>query len=59
MIIEGHTEDGLPYGRSYRQADDVDDQVYIEGVEEEIPEGTIVKVRILQGFTEDLVAELV
>ena len=59
VIIEGHTEDGLPYGRSYRQADDVDDQVYIEGVEEEIPEGTIVKVRILQGFTEDLVAELV
>ena len=51
VIIEGHTEDGLPYGRSYRQADDVDDQVYIEGVEEEIPEGTIVKVRILQGFT--------
>ena len=59
VIIEGHTEDGLPYGRSYRQADDVDDQVYIEGVEEEIPEGTIVKVRILQGFTEDLVAGLV
>ena len=59
VIIEGHTEDGLPYGRSYRQADDVDDQVYSEGVEEEIPEGTIVKVRILQGFTEDLVAELV
>lgn len=59
VIIEGHTEEGLPYGRSYRQADDVDDQVYIEGVEEEIPEGTIVKVRILQGFTEDLVAELV
>lgn len=59
VIIEGYTEDGLPYGRSYRQADDVDDQVYIEGVEEEIPEGTIVKVRILQGFTEDLVAELV
>lgn len=59
VIIEGHTEDGLPYGRSYRQADDVDDQVYIEGVEEEIPEGTIVKVRILQGFTEDLVAERV
>ena len=59
VIIEGHTEDGLPYGRSYRQADDVDDQVYIEGLEEEIPDGTIVKVRILQGFTEDLVAELV
>ena len=59
VIIEGHTEDGLPYGRSYRQADDVDDQVYIEGVEEEIPEGTIVKVRSLQGCTVELVAELV
>lgn len=59
IIIEGHTEDGMPFGRSYRQADEVDDQVYIEGTEEEIPEGEIVKVRILQGFTEDLVAELV
>lgn len=59
VIIEGHTEEGMPFGRSYRQADDVDDQVYIEGTEEEIPEGTIVKVRVLQGFTEDLVAELI
>lgn len=58
IVVEGHTEDGMPYGRCYRQADNVDDQVYIEGTEEDIPEGEFVKVRILQGFTEDLVAEL-
>lgn len=57
VIVEGHTEDGTSYGRSYRQADDVDDLVYIEDdTTSEV--GDIVKVRILQGFTEDLVGEL-
>lgn len=59
VVIEGSTEDGMPFGRSYRQADEVDDQIYIEGTDGEISEGSFVKVRILQGFTEDLVAELV
>lgn len=58
MVVEGHTEEGMPFGRCYRQADDVDDQIYVEGAEEEYPEGSFVKVRILQGFTEDLVAEI-
>ena len=57
VIVEGHTEDGMPFGRSYRQADDVDDLVYIEG-DTESQVGDVVKVRILQGFTEDLVGEL-
>lgn len=57
VIVEGHTEDGTSYGRSYRQADDVDDLVYIED-DTTSKVGEIVKVRILQGFTEDLVGEL-
>jgi len=57
VIVEGHTEDGISYGRSYRQADDVDDLVYIED-DTTSKVGDIVKVRILQGFTEDLVGEL-
>ena len=57
VLVEGHTEDGTPYGRSYRQADDVDDNVYIEG-DTTSQVGDLVKVRILQGFTEDLVGEL-
>ncbi len=58
VVVEGHTDDGMPFGRSYRQADDVDDLVYIEG-DTQSQVGEIVKVRILQGFTEDLVGELV
>ena len=57
VIVEGHTDDGTSYGRSYRQADDVDDLVYIED-DTTSKVGDIVKVRILQGFTEDLVGEL-
>ncbi|WP_295915765.1 30S ribosomal protein S12 methylthiotransferase RimO [Anaerovibrio lipolyticus] len=57
VIVEGHTEDGTSYGRSYRQADDVDDLVYIED-DTTSKVGDMVKVRILQGFTEDLVGEL-
>ena len=58
VLVEGHTEDGMPYGRSYRQADDVDDSIYIED-DRTSQVGDMVKVRILQGFTEDLVGELV
>ncbi|WP_027405705.1 30S ribosomal protein S12 methylthiotransferase RimO [Anaerovibrio sp. RM50] len=57
VMVEGHTDEGMPYGRSYRQADDVDDLVYIEG-DTTSQVGDMVKVRILQGFTEDLVGEL-
>lgn len=57
VLVEGHTDEGMSYGRSYRQADDVDDNVYIED-DTTSKVGDMVKVRILQGFTEDLVGEL-
>lgn len=58
VLVEGHTDEGMPFGRSYRQADDVDDNIYIED-DTTSKVGDVVKVRILQGFTEDLVGELV
>lgn len=58
VLVEGHTDEGMPFGRSYRQADDVDDNIYIED-DTTSQIGDVVKVRILQGFTEDLVGELV
>ena len=58
VIVEGHTDEGMPFGRCYRQADEVDDLVYIEN-DTVSRLGDVVRVRILQGFTEDLVGERV
>ncbi|WP_297570716.1 30S ribosomal protein S12 methylthiotransferase RimO [uncultured Anaerovibrio sp.] len=58
VIVEGHTDEGMPFGRCYRQADEVDDLVYIEN-DTVSRIGDVVRVRILQGFTEDLVGERV
>lgn len=57
VLVEGHTEEGFAYGRSYRQADDVDDTIYIED-DTESKVGDMVLVEIQQGFTEDLVGIL-
>lgn len=58
VLVEGRTGDGLAYGRSYRQADEVDDRIYIED-DKTSQAGDMVKVRILQGFAEDLAGGLV
>lgn len=55
VLVEGRNED-VAYGRSYREAPEVDGQIFIENdTASEI--GTIVPVRILQGFTYDAVGE--
>lgn len=58
VLVEGIEEDGsgLHYGRSYREAPDIDGLVFIEnpGV---IKPGCFVKVNILQGFTYESVGE--
>lgn len=58
VLVEGRDEEqeNIAYGRSYRAAPEVDGQVYIEGDTDSQP-GDMVKVRILQGFTYDLVGE--
>ena len=59
VLIEGRDdEQHMAYGRSYREAPDVDGQVFIEGDDISQP-GDIVKVRILQGFDYDVVGERV
>lgn len=52
VLVEGIEEDGsgLHYGRSYREAPDIDGLVFIENPGD-IKPGCFVKVNILQGFT--------
>lgn len=58
VLVEGRDEEQptIAYGRSYRAAPEVDGQIFIEGDTHSRP-GDMVKVRILQGFTYDLVGE--
>lgn len=58
VLIEGIEEDGsgLHYGRSYREAPDIDGLVFIENPGDINP-GCFVKVNILQGFTYESVGE--
>ena len=58
VLVEGHDAEqpDIAYGRSYRAAPEVDGQIYIEGDRESVP-GEIVPVRIVQGFTYDLVGQ--
>lgn len=58
VLVEGIEEDGsgLHYGRSYREAPDIDGLVFIEN-SGDIKPGCFVKVNILQGFTYESVGE--
>ena len=58
VLVEGRDTEqaSIAVGRSYREAPEVDGQVYIEGDEDSKP-GDIIKVRVLQGFTYDVVGE--
>ena len=60
VLVEGRDEEqaNIAVGRSYREAPDVDGQVYIEG-DTDSQIGDLVRVRVLQGFTYDVVAERV
>ena len=59
VLIEGRDdEQHIAYGRSYREAPEVDGQVFVEGDDTSQP-GDIIKVRILQGFDYDVVGERV
>lgn len=58
VLVEGIEEDGsgLHFGRSYREAPDIDGLVFIENPGD-IKPGCFVKVNILQGFTYESVGE--
>lgn len=54
--IEDSDQGKIVYGRSYREAPDVDGRVYIENMSA-ARTGDYCHVKIIQGFTYDLVAE--
>lgn len=58
VLIEGSDEEqeNVAYGRSYREAPEVDGQVFVEGLADAQP-GGIVRARVSQGFTYDVVCE--
>ena len=58
VLIEGRDEEQehISGGRSYREAPEVDGQVYVEGDSDSKP-GDLVRVKVLQGFTYDVVGE--
>ena len=56
VLVEGFDEDNLAYGRSTHEAPDIDGTIFIENAEE-IAVGDMVRVRILQGFTYEMVGE--
>lgn len=60
VLIEGRDPEqpGIAFGRSYREALDIDGQVFIENDTQSKP-GDLIRARIIQGFTYDLLAEKV
>ena len=60
VLVEGFDEenDKLAFGRSIHEAPDIDGNIFIEGAED-VQIGDIVRVRILQGFTYEMVGELI
>ena len=56
VLVEGFDEDNLAYGRSTHEAPDIDGTIFIENAEG-LAVGDMVRVRILQGFTYEMVAE--
>lgn len=59
VIVEGFDEENpeLAFGRSYHEAPDIDGNIFIEDAGE-LKVGQMVKVRILQGFTYEMVGQL-
>lgn len=58
VLVEGldSEQPNVSYGRSYREAPDVDGYIYIENAAGVKP-GDLIKVRVIQGYTYDLLAE--
>lgn len=58
VLVEGKDseQEGLAYGRSYREAPDIDGKIFIEN-EPNPAIGTFIQTEVIQGFTYDLVVE--
>lgn len=60
VLVEGKDseQEGLSYGRSYREAPDIDGKIFIEN-EPNPTVGEFIETEVIQGFTYDLVVEKV
>lgn len=58
VLVEGFDDEHLAYGRSQHEAPGIDGTIFIENADG-LEIGQIVKARILQGFTYEMVAEQV
>ncbi len=58
VLVEGRDmeQEAVSYGRSYREAPEVDGQIYIE-CDGDSKAGDVIRVKIVQGFTYDVVGE--
>lgn len=58
VLVEGKDseQEGLSYGRSYREAPDIDGKIFIEN-EPNPTVGEFIETEVIQGFTYDLVVE--
>ena len=58
VLIEGRDaeQNNLAFGRSYREALDIDGQIFIEN-DTDSKAGDIIRAKVIQGFTYDIVAE--
>lgn len=58
VLVEGKDseQEGLSYGRSYREAPDIDGKIFIEN-EPNPAIGEFIETEVIQGFTYDLVVE--
>jgi len=58
VLIEGYNPEQpeVAYGRSYREAPDVDGRIYVEGAGD-VSVGEMVETEVVQGFTYDLLVQ--
>lgn len=59
VIIEANSDENeqTAFGRSYREAPSVDGRIYVENAPHYVKPGDVVRVKIIQGFTYDLLGE--
>ncbi|MCX7904379.1 MAG: 30S ribosomal protein S12 methylthiotransferase RimO [Caloramator sp.] len=57
VIIDGVNKNGLFYGRTYGDAPEIDQNVFVKGIN--LNKGDIVKVKINKSYTYDLMGEVV
>jgi ribosomal protein S12 methylthiotransferase len=58
VIIDNTTKEGQFYGRSYGDAPDIDQTVFINNTNIELQRGQIIHVKITKAYTYDLIGDV-